>query len=288
MWHVSNKWCGAVAHTQHLTPGGGWRQAGGSLRGCLGGTTTSRAYPIFPSLPYPQLARDSQGKIRELPKSNPPVFPTYLPKQGLDTTGEGWYLVRSATGVLEMNAEAATAEFVSRQSPPLEGTASAATAIARVNYSHDAMIDLIIARPGVKQGELAKHFGYTQAWVSRVMNSDAFLARLAQRKNDLVDPAIALTIDERLRAVAAKSLDVVLEKLELAPSGDFALEAAEMASKALGYGARQQNLNLQQNFVVAMPQKADSAESWAGKYTETSPARSAMAQNVSVTTVEGN
>lgn len=165
-----------------------------------------------------------------------------------------------------MNPEAATTEFLRVQSAPLQGTESAANAIARVKYSHDAMIDLIIAQPGVKQGEIAKHFGYTQAWVSRVMNSDAFLARLAERKNDLVDPAIALSVDERLRAVAAKSLDVVLEKLELTPTADFALEAAAMASKALGYGARQNNLNVQANFVVAMPEKAAGAAEWASRY----------------------
>lgn len=179
-----------------------------------------------------------------------------------------------------MDHEAATAEFLRNQSPPLEGTQSAAVAIARVKYSHDAMIDLIIAQPGVKQGEIAKHFGYTQAWVSRIMNSDAFLARLASRKADLVDPALALSIDERLRAVAAKSLDVVLEKLELVPTGEFALEAAAMASKALGYGARQNNLNVQQNFVVAMPQKAVDAGQWAEKYAGTSPQLRQMAAEV--------
>ena len=86
-------------------------------------------------------------------------------------------------------------------SVPLIGTESAAGALARVKFSHDAMIDVIIANPTVSQGEIAKHFGYTQAWVSRIMNSDAFLARLALRKEDLVDPSIALSIDEKLRAV---------------------------------------------------------------------------------------
>lgn len=167
-----------------------------------------------------------------------------------------------------MDHQAATDAFVRPQSTPLQGTQSAQRAIARVNYSHDAMIDLLIAQPGITQGELAKHFGYTQAWVSRIRNSDAFLARLAQRKADIVDPAIALSVDEKLRAVAAKSLDVVLEKLEQVPTFDQAMEAAAMASKALGYGARQQNLNVQQNFVVALPQKAPSAGDWAAKYAE--------------------
>ena len=163
-----------------------------------------------------------------------------------------------------MHPDLATAEFIRSVSPPLEGTESAAKAIARVSYSHDAMIDLLLARPDISQGELARHFGYTQPWVSRIMNSDAFLARMAQRKSDLVDPSLALTIDERLRAVASKSLDVVLEKLEL-PSATFdqALAAATVASKALGYGARQQNLSVQTNFVVALPAKAVDATAWA-------------------------
>lgn len=165
-------------------------------------------------------------------------------------------------------------------SPPLEGTASAALAIGRVKYTHDAMIDLILANPSVKQGEIAKHFGYTQAWVSRIMNSDAFLARLAQRKKDIVDPSLILSVDEKLRAVASKSLDIVLEKLEAAPSMDQALSAVTVASKALGYGARQSNLNLQANFVVAMPQKVADAGTWAAKYTGPSPGLQAMAAEV--------
>jgi hypothetical protein len=147
-------------------------------------------------------------------------------------------------------------------SEPLQGTQSAATAIARVKYSHDAMIDLIISNPAISQGQLAAEFGYTQAWVSRVMNSDAFQARLALRKEDIVDPSLVATIDEKLRALASKSLDVVLEKLTVTNSAEMGLKALEITSKALGYGARQQNLNVQQNFVVALPPKSADAASW--------------------------
>lgn len=151
-------------------------------------------------------------------------------------------------------------------SAPLQGTQSAATAIARVKYSHDAMIDLIIANPMMTQGQIAQHFGYTQPWVSRIFNSDAFLARLAERKGDLVDPSISLTIDEKLRAVADRSLDVVLDKLSLTPTFDMAMKGLEVASKALGYGARKENAVVQNNFVVALPGKAESAQSWMEKH----------------------
>ena len=151
---------------------------------------------------------------------------------------------------------------------PLMGTESAAGAIQRVKYTHDALIDMIIANPAVSQGQLATAFGYTQGWLSRVMNSDAFQARLAARKMEVVDPQLVLSIDEKLRALASKSLDVVLDKLAVTQNPDTALKALEVTSKALGYGARQQNLNVQQNFVVALPPKAASAEEWAAAHGE--------------------
>ena len=151
-------------------------------------------------------------------------------------------------------------------SEPLLGTASAANAIARVKYSHDAMIDLLIANPAISQNEIAATFGYTVPWVSRIMNSDAFQARLALRKEELLDPVIVASIEEKFRALASKSLDVVLDKLSVTNSAELGLKALEISAKALGYGARQQNLNVQTNFVVALPGKADSAESWAAAH----------------------
>lgn len=187
-----------------------------------------------------------------------------------------------------MDVNAATEAFVRNQSAPLVGTQSAALAIQRVKYSHDAFIDLIIAQPGIKQGEIAKHFGYSQTWVSRVMNSDAFLARLAERKKDLVDPAIGLSIDEKLRAVASISLDKVLEKLELAPTMDDALRAMDLSAKALGYGARTANLNVQTNFVVALPAQAQNAQAWAEKYTTLPPGLKKMQEAVEEATVRSD
>lgn len=157
-------------------------------------------------------------------------------------------------------------DFVPAASAPLESTQSAANAIKRVSYSHDAMIDLIIAQPGITHNELAANFGYTFPWVSRVVNSDAFQARLAARKKDIIDPQLILSIEERFRAVAAKSLDVVLDKLHAAPTFDQALAAVSIVSKAMGYGARQANVNVQNNFVVALPQKAESSEAWAAAH----------------------
>lgn len=151
-------------------------------------------------------------------------------------------------------------------SSPLEGTASAADAIARVHYSHDAMIDLMIANPAVTQNALAKHFGYSVPWVSRIVNSDAFNARLAERKTEMVDPSILMSIEEKFKALADQSMAIVAEKLAVTKDPKMAMEALELSSKALGYGARSANVQMQANFVVAMPQKAASTQAWVEKY----------------------
>lgn len=135
--------------------------------------------------------------------------------------------------------------------------------IAKVNYTHDAAIDLIIAHPQANQGEIARMLGYTEGWLSRVIGSDAFRARLAERKSELVDPTLTLSVEERLNSLAMKSLDVVLDNLTTTKNVQTALKAMEISTKALGYGARAQNVAVQQNFVVALPAKAESAESWA-------------------------
>lgn len=153
-------------------------------------------------------------------------------------------------------------------SPPLEGTKWGKDAIQRVKYSHDAMIDLIIVNPAISQGEIAKAFGYTEPWVSRIFGSDAFQARLAQRKSDLVDPTLVASVEERLQAVAFRSLDLVMEKLENPKlcTLDQAMKAVEVSTKALGYGARQTNVAVQTSFVVAMPSVNPDANSWAEQH----------------------
>ena len=152
-------------------------------------------------------------------------------------------------------------------SESLPGTTSAATAIARVSSTHDAMIDLLIANPAITNNALAAHFNYTPAWVSRIKNSDAFQERLAARRTELVDPGLLLTVEEKLSHLAHRGLDILAEKLDGPTSAiptDTAMRAVELSTRALGYGARGAGqTNVQNNFVVALPGKAPSETVWA-------------------------
>jgi hypothetical protein len=147
--------------------------------------------------------------------------------------------------------------------------------IKEVSYTHDAMIDLMIATPSISQGELAKHFGYTQMWVSKIIHSDAFQAKLQERKAELVDPTIRASVEERFRTVAALSLDKLINKLADPTQicgDDFLLKTAKLAGDALGYGARSgQGAGGQTNIavVVQVPQKATSSSEWIATHSPT-------------------
>ena len=114
--------------------------------------------------------------------------------------------------------------------------------VAKLNYSHKAMADLIIANPGISQNALAAHFGYSASWVSTVMSSDAFQAYLATRSEELVDPTVRASVKERFEGMVNRSLEILNRKLskpESLISDQFALKTFELATRAAGYGARQ-------------------------------------------------
>lgn len=138
--------------------------------------------------------------------------------------------------------------------------------IQRVKYSHDAMIDLILQRPGISQNEVALYMGYSVGWVSSIMNSDSFQARLAERKTELIDPVIVKNTEERLEVLANQSIDIIQRKLQASENPDLAVKALELTTKALGMGARAANIGQQNNtYVVALPQKAEDEHAWAAQ-----------------------
>lgn len=144
-----------------------------------------------------------------------------------------------------MGAEASALQAGDRLLEELRGPAPGVTKaptmgnLKRCSYTHDALIDLIIEHPEYTQNQLAAHFGYTPGWISNILASDAFQIKLAARREQIVDPELKATIEERFRALAIQSLKVLQEKLSLPASqvsDNVALRAAELGAKALGIG----------------------------------------------------
>lgn len=136
--------------------------------------------------------------------------------------------------------------------------------LQRVHYTHEAMIDVIIAEPTITQNELAKKFGKSVSWISVIMGSDSFQAALAKRRDDVTNPFLIATVEERLRGLADQSLQIIADKLEKTQNADLALKALDLSTKALGFGARNTNQGaVQNNFVIQLPTKAADSAEWA-------------------------
>ena len=138
-------------------------------------------------------------------------------------------------------------------------------ALSGVSYTHDAMIDVLIARPMATQREISRHFGYTESWISQVMASDSFKKRFAERRDALVDPMIAKSLENLFEGVGLLSLSIVSEKLEATRDAELAVKVLPIAAKALGMGVKD-NQPLIQNFVAVLPQKSGSYDEWVQGY----------------------
>ena len=155
-------------------------------------------------------------------------------------------------------------------SVPLAGSKNGYN-VKKLRYNHDAMIDALIEQPNLKQYELAEMFGVTKEWISMLMCSDAFQARLAVRKADVIDPIMAASFKQRMEVLARKSMNKLMEHLDDEDCGpNVALGALGIAAKGFGFGGAG-NVNIdnsvkQTQFVVAMPGKAQSSLEWAKAY----------------------
>lgn len=111
--------------------------------------------------------------------------------------------------------------------------------IQSMRYSHDAMVDVIVANPAIKQGELARMFGRSDAWISVIMASDVFQMKLAERRQEIIDPLMKEEIEARFKMVTRRSLEVLQDKLS-APSNsvdsNLALQAAKLGMAGMGIG----------------------------------------------------
>lgn len=138
--------------------------------------------------------------------------------------------------------------------------------IQKVRYTHDGMIDLVIANPAISQNEIAAHFGFTPGWVSQVFNSDAFKNRLAERKEEIIDPVLRASIEEKLQALADKSIQILLDKLHQTQNMNVAIRALDVTTRALGYGAKDKGGVQINNYIAHVPPRAKDVSDWQSNY----------------------
>lgn len=113
--------------------------------------------------------------------------------------------------------------------------------VARLGEQHQKMLDwMLINYTGKNLGEMAAHFGYSQSWISQVINSDLFRAELGRRRAEL-NGDVRARIVQKTMVVAEKALEKLDDHISSLDSGDkdfdprFILDVADKTLHRLGY-----------------------------------------------------
>lgn len=112
-------------------------------------------------------------------------------------------------------------------------------AVASIHIGHEGIMDMILANPACTLKELSAATKYSVPWLYRLLASDLFQARLRERHKEMVDPMLAASLNERLKAVGFLSCDVLMDKLaDPNVSASVALRGVEMAARLNAPGTR--------------------------------------------------
>lgn len=106
--------------------------------------------------------------------------------------------------------------------------------IAKLSDMHEEMVDWLILNPTKPRSEMAKAFQVTQPWLSTIIHSDVFQAKLAAKKGIIFNNAIARPLQERLLGAAHIALDRLEEALVGVGDVEVFTKAVDMLAKATG------------------------------------------------------
>ena len=133
--------------------------------------------------------------------------------------------------------------------------------------AHMTIIDQLLMDPSITTTRLASLTGYSRNWLHKVMSSDAFQAKLAERQKTLCDPIIMDAIKDRLNGITSRALEIVEERLDKDKvSLDHALSVLGMSTKALGLGQAKPTAGPTANFIVHVPAQMPSSVDWAKQH----------------------
>jgi hypothetical protein len=106
--------------------------------------------------------------------------------------------------------------------------------IKKISPLHEALMNHLLVYPKASNRELAKTFNRTQAWISTIIHSHAFQAKLAERQDKLFEQAV-ITTREKLEGVADAAVEKLGEQLETSADPKFILDVADRTLHRLGY-----------------------------------------------------
>lgn len=106
--------------------------------------------------------------------------------------------------------------------------------IQRISHTHEQVMNWLILNPQRSLRECADEFGYTQAWLSTLIHSDIFQAKLRERQEEVFS-RVASSIPQKLAAVTHVALEKLADKVAESEDPEFILDAADRALHRMGY-----------------------------------------------------
>jgi hypothetical protein len=110
--------------------------------------------------------------------------------------------------------------------------------VQKVNWWHERLADLMIARPDITLGEIARLLNKSQVWISIVKNSDVFQDYWHRRS---LEHSAVVTHEVKAKGFAATelALDAILAKLEFPEANGLTtetlLDIVDVNMKRFGY-----------------------------------------------------
>ena len=106
--------------------------------------------------------------------------------------------------------------------------------IARLNTTHEMLMNWLVLNPEKSLRECADHFGYTQSWVSQLIHSDIFQHALRE-KQERISIRVADSIPAKLRRAADVAVEKLTDHLEKSEDPEFILDATDKILHRMGY-----------------------------------------------------
>ena len=98
--------------------------------------------------------------------------------------------------------------------------------VLALSHTHEAVMNWMLMNPDKPLRACADHFGYTQSWLSTLIHSDIFQAKLAERQEG-IRARIADSIPQKMRMAVDVGLEKLATKLEETEDADFILDATD-------------------------------------------------------------
>jgi hypothetical protein len=117
----------------------------------------------------------------------------------------------------------------------VSGGARTAVAVAVTpDVAMDELVQWLVEHPWASHAQIGAAFGKNAAWFASVLVTERFLQALEPHREEVQNPHVTSSMEQRFQALLIRSMDVVQTKMSV--GGGDALLAAKIFTKALGYG----------------------------------------------------